>query len=162
MHTPALMNRVASTASAPHTGIHGPTHRYPGFTRPAVPRQAVAAKATEAETANGAAPPVPARGFTRKDLLDYVYENSPHQISKADCSDIVDLVFEGVINAVVQGGRITIPGFGTFAARDRKERQGRNPRTGEPLTIPAKRVAAFKAGAAFSDAVESGEAAELL
>jgi len=52
------------------------------------------------------------------------------------------------------GEKVTFPGFGTFEAKERAERKGRNPQTGEEITIPARRVAQFKAGSALKEAVK--------
>ena len=55
---------------------------------------------------------------------------------------------------LAKGEKIQLVGFGTFEIRERAEKQGRNPRTGETMTVPASKVPAFKAGKALKDAVK--------
>lgn len=68
----------------------------------------------------------------------------------------LNTILEAITNAVANGDKVTLVGFGTFEARTRKEREGRNPATKEPLTIPATVVPVFSPGKAFKDAVEQG------
>lgn len=65
--------------------------------------------------------------------------------SKKEAADIVDLVFETVKETLGRGEKIKISGFGNFVLRDKRQRRGRNPQTGEPLTITERRVLTFKA-----------------
>ena len=74
-------------------------------------------------------------------------------ISKAQAADAVNAVFDSIKSTLADGGTVSIAGFGSFVVRDRKARTGRNPKTGEPLQIPASKAAAFKAGKALKDAV---------
>ena len=62
-------------------------------------------------------------------------------------------MFSAITDALANGETVTLTGFGTFTVRSREARQGRNPRTGESITIAASRVPAFKAGKALRDAV---------
>ena len=59
---------------------------------------------------------------------------------------IVDLVFDSIAEQLADGGRVELRGFGTFATRQRDERVGRNPRTGEPVHVDSKRFPVFKPG----------------
>ena len=70
--------------------------------------------------------------------------------------DAVDSVFVTIGEALANGEEVRIPGFGTFAARNRPARTGRNPRTGEAISISVSRTPAFKAGKALKDAVNAG------
>ena len=80
-------------------------------------------------------------------------------ISQAKASEIVNIIFsckpgEGIIAVELDAGRtLTIPGFGTFASKHRKERQGINPATGKAITIAAKNYPTFKAGKTLKDRV---------
>jgi integration host factor subunit alpha len=65
--------------------------------------------------------------------------------SKKEAADLVDLVFETMKETLGRGEKIKISGFGNFVLRDKRERQGRNPQTGDPITITARRVLNFKA-----------------
>ena len=62
-------------------------------------------------------------------------------------------VFETITETLVDGEKVQLVGFGTFEVRDRKERQGQNPQTKEPIVIPATKVPAFKAGKSLKEAV---------
>jgi DNA-binding protein HU-beta len=72
---------------------------------------------------------------------------------KKDAEQLVNVLMATVIKQVAAGEKITLVGFGTFEARQRKARTGRNPKTNEPIDIPAKRVPSFKAGKEFAEAV---------
>ena len=67
-------------------------------------------------------------------------------ISKTAASNAVDSLIHGITGSLRKGQRVTLSGFGTFAVSKRKARTGRNPQTGEPIAIKAKRAVRFKAG----------------
>ncbi len=73
-------------------------------------------------------------------------------MSKKDADNAVNAMIDTIVKAVSEDEKVQIVGFGTFEARSRSERQGRDPRTNSPITIPASKVPAFKAGKAFKDA----------
>ncbi len=87
----------------------------------------------------------------KAELIDAVAEGA--DISKAAATRAVDTFVETVTNTLKNGDQVTLVGFGTFSVRPRAARQGRNPRTGEPISIPASNNPAFKAGKALKDAV---------
>ena len=68
-------------------------------------------------------------------------------LSTADAGQAVTAVLEAISAAVAGGEKVTLPGFGVFEPRHRPARAGRNPRTGEPLEVPAATIPAFKPGA---------------
>jgi DNA-binding protein HU-beta len=74
-------------------------------------------------------------------------------VSKKSANEILDAAVATIMGAVAAGEKITLVGFGTFEARDRAQREGRNPKTGETMTIAATRVPAFSAGKVFKDKV---------
>ena len=74
-------------------------------------------------------------------------------LSKKDAEKAVAAVLESVVGAVVKGDKVQLVGFGTFEVRARGARKGKNPRTGEEITIAASKQLVFKAGKAFKDAV---------
>ena len=74
-------------------------------------------------------------------------------LSKAEAGTLIDAVFSTISEALARGETVAIAGFGTFSTQARAARQGRNPRTGEPLAIAASKAPAFKAGKALRDAV---------
>jgi DNA-binding protein HU-beta len=78
-------------------------------------------------------------------------------LSKAHAGHAVD-AFTGVIQkALKKGDKITLVGFGTFSVVDKKARTGRNPKTGKPIKIAAKKVAKFKPGKSLAETVKSGK-----
>jgi DNA-binding protein HU-beta len=74
-------------------------------------------------------------------------------MTKKDVDKVVNAFFSSVEGALKEGDKVQLIGFGTFEVRDRQERKGRNPQTGEEITIAATKVPAFKAGKALKDAV---------
>lgn len=76
-------------------------------------------------------------------------------LTKKDVEKTISATLETIKEVVAGGDNVQVVGFGTFEARQRKERQGQNPRTGEKVTIPASTVPAFKPGKAFKDAVNA-------
>ena len=74
-------------------------------------------------------------------------------LSKKDADAAVSAVFDSVTAELAKGEKVQLIGFGTFEVRERAAKTGRNPRTGETMTIPASKVPAFKAGAALKNAV---------
>lgn len=89
--------------------------------------------------------------MTKKDLINAVSKTSG--VSKKDAAAVIDAVFAAITDSVANGDSVQLVGFGTFEARKRDARTGRNPHTGEAINISAATVPAFKAGKAFKDAV---------
>lgn len=89
--------------------------------------------------------------MNKAELIDSVSEGA--DLSKASATRAVDTVLSSITGALSSGDQVTLVGFGTFSVRDRAARMGRNPRTGEPINIPASKVPGFKAGKAFKEAV---------
>ncbi|MGU7369502.1 HU family DNA-binding protein [Bacillus cereus] len=77
------------------------------------------------------------------------------ELTKKDASLAVDAVFQSIQHALQNGDIVQLIGFGTFEVRERAAREGRNPHTGEALTIPASKVPAFKAGKTLKEAVKT-------
>ncbi len=75
------------------------------------------------------------------------------ELSKADAAKAVDCVFETITNSLANAGEVRLVGFGTFSVARRRASEGRNPRTGEKIQIPASNQPKFKAGKALKDAV---------
>ena len=97
--------------------------------------------------------------MNKGELVDAIAEKVT--VTKKDADAIVTATVEAIMEAVSEGARVTLVGFGTFEARDRQAREGRNPQTGEKMTIPATKVPAFSAGKLFKDKVlEAKQAAE--
>lgn len=93
--------------------------------------------------------------MTKAELIDAVTEKT--ELKKRDVSDVVDSLLECVKSALQRGDKVQLIPFGSFEVRDRQKREGRNPKTGEKLTIPARRVPAFHAGKDLRDAVNKAK-----
>jgi len=74
-------------------------------------------------------------------------------LSKKDAAKAVETVFSTITDALKEGGKVQLIGFGNFEVRERSARKGRNPQTGAEIDIPASKVPAFKPGKALKDAV---------
>jgi len=83
--------------------------------------------------------------MTKRDLIDEIVRLHP-TYSRRDAEVIVNSVFESMTEALCEGDRIEIRGFGSFVVKNRKAREGRNPKTGEIVAVAAKRVPFFKVG----------------
>lgn len=83
--------------------------------------------------------------MTRSELVTAVANRLPY-LSRKDAEIIVNTLFDSMVEALAQGDRIDIRGFGSLAVKQRAAHTGRNPRTGETVHIPAKRLPHFKIG----------------
>jgi len=90
--------------------------------------------------------------MTKAELIDKIASGTG--LSKADASRALDSTLNSVRSALKKGQKVTLVGFGTFAVVKRKSRKGRNPRTGQAITIPAAKIPKFTAGKSLKDAVK--------
>src|SRR5574338_1571841 len=93
--------------------------------------------------------------MTKSGLIEAVSERTPH-ISKKDTEIVVNTIFDAMSRALRDGQRIEIRGFGSFQVKVREAREGRNPKTGEEVFIPAKRTPFFKVGKELKEMVDAG------
>jgi len=89
--------------------------------------------------------------MNKTELIEAVAEVS--DLTKAEATRAVDAVISSITKALKKGDAVTLVGFGTFQVRKRAARTGRNPKTGDTITIAASNNPAFKAGKALKDAV---------
>jgi len=89
--------------------------------------------------------------MNKNEFIDRVADLS--NMSKADATRAVDAVFDAITAALKKGDDVRLVGFGTFSAAKRKAREGRNPRTGETIQIPASTQPKFAAGKGLKDAL---------
>lgn len=82
--------------------------------------------------------------MTKADLVESVAKEA--EMTKKDAEQLVEIVFDSIVSTLNKGEKIELRGFGSFRVRYRNARKGRNPKTGEAVSIPAKRVAYFKPG----------------
>jgi len=80
--------------------------------------------------------------MTKNNLIDHVTEAT--QGTKKETERVIDTILTSITQALVKGEKVDLRGFGSFQVSGKKERQGRNPRTGETMTIAARKVAVFK------------------
>ena len=86
----------------------------------------------------------------RSELIQKISEENPHLFQR-DVERIVNTVFEEIIDAMSRGDRVELRGFGAFSVKKRDSRQGRNPRTGESVSVEEKHVPFFKTGKLLRD-----------
>ncbi len=89
--------------------------------------------------------------MNKGELIDTVSTRT--SLPKSEAAQAVDAVFDAITTALKTGDTVSLVGFGTFVVKARAARSGRNPRTGETITIAASRVPGFKAGKGLKDAV---------
>jgi integration host factor subunit beta len=87
--------------------------------------------------------------MTKAELVEEVARAA--ELNKRDAEVIVETVFDSIIGALHKGEKVELRGFGSFRTRERGPRRGRNPKTGEPVDVPAKRVPYFKPGKELKD-----------
>ena len=91
--------------------------------------------------------------MTKADLIDEVAKNS--DLSKKDAEVIVQSVLDSIVESLKGGEKVELRGFGSFRLRERASRQGRNPKTGEKVFVPAKKVPHFKPGKDLKELINS-------
>ena len=89
--------------------------------------------------------------MTKAELVEFMAEKA--DLTKADAGRALDAMVEGVTKGLKEDGKVTLVGFGTFTAKKREAREGRNPQTGETVKIAARVVPGFKAGNKLKDAL---------
>ncbi|NOQ36955.1 MAG: DNA-binding protein HU [Methylococcaceae bacterium] len=89
--------------------------------------------------------------MNKSELIDAIAADS--ELTKADAGKALDGFLSAVTSELAKGESVALVGFGTFSVKDRAERKGRNPQTGEEITIKAAKIPSFKAGKSLKDAV---------
>jgi DNA-binding protein HU-beta len=92
--------------------------------------------------------------MNKGELIDKIAKDA--KVSKVQASNALNSAIDGVVSTLKKGNKVTLVGFGTFSVSSRKARTGRNPQTGAPLKIPAKKVTQLVAGAELKKAVNRG------
>lgn len=90
--------------------------------------------------------------LTKADIAEHLYEQVG--MNKKEAKELVELFFEEIVAALEGGEQVKISGFGNFDLRDKNERPGRNPKTGEDIPISARRVVTFKPGQKLKARIE--------
>ena len=94
--------------------------------------------------------------LTKADLIEEVLRIT--ELPRKESETIVETIFDSIIESLQKGDKIEIRGFGSFRTRDRRGRVGRNPKTGEKVEVPAKKIPFFKPSKELKDFVNSTEA----
>ncbi|MDJ0576392.1 MAG: HU family DNA-binding protein [Xenococcaceae cyanobacterium MO_234.B1] len=89
--------------------------------------------------------------MNKGELVDRIAQRAT--VTKKQADAVLSAAIETIMEAVSEGDKVTLVGFGSFEPRDRKEREGRNPKTGEKMSIPATTVPAFSPGKLFKEKV---------
>ncbi len=89
--------------------------------------------------------------MNKSELVEQVASSA--DVPKSTATKVIDAMLEIVSGSLAGGEDVVLVGFGTFAVKDRPERTGRNPKTGEPILIKASKVPSFKAGKVLKEAV---------
>ena len=92
--------------------------------------------------------------MNKGELIEKIAKDS--KISKVQASNALNSALDGITSTLKKGSKVTLVGFGTFSVSSRKARTGRNPQTGAPLKIPAKKVTKFVPGAELKKAINRG------
>lgn len=92
--------------------------------------------------------------MTKADLVELIYERVGS--SKKDACDAVEAIFGIIRESLRRGEKVKISGFGSFVIHDKRARRGRNPQTGEPITICSRRVLSFKPSQVLKKSVNNG------
>lgn len=95
--------------------------------------------------------------MVRSDLVVRLMDDNPN-LTQPDVEKIVEIFFQSIVNQLCEGGRVELRGFGAFSVRASDARQGRNPRTGEAVAVPAKAKPFFKAGKAIAARINQTKA----
>ena len=93
--------------------------------------------------------------MNKGELVDKVSQKA--NVTKKQADALITATIDTIMEAVSEGDKVTLVGFGSFESRDRKEREGRNPKTGHKMKIPATKVPAFSAGKLFKEKVAPKE-----
>ncbi|MFZ1386560.1 MAG: integration host factor subunit alpha [Thiolinea sp.] len=91
--------------------------------------------------------------LTKADMVEHLYEELG--LNKREAKDLVEMFFEEVRLALGQGQSVKLSGFGNFMLRDKTQRPGRNPKTGEDIPVEARRVVTFRPGQKLKQRVEA-------
>ena len=94
--------------------------------------------------------------MTKADLVEQAARAVGQQVTKRDCGLVIDAFLDAVKDTLARGDHIEIRGFGTFKVRHRKARRGRNPKTGEPVEVPSRKVPVYQPSRLLRERVDRG------
>ncbi|PLX89378.1 MAG: integration host factor subunit beta [Desulfuromonas sp.] len=91
--------------------------------------------------------------MTKSELIDRLSDEH-HLLNKKDAESVINLIFNGIGDALATGDRVEIRGFGSFSVRERDGREARNPKSGELVRIPSRKTPFFKTGKELRERVD--------
>jgi len=91
--------------------------------------------------------------LTKAHIADAIWDSQRGNLSRVHATDLLEAVLDEIKLALVRGEKLMISGFGTFETRTKNDRIGRNPQTGEPITIKGRRVVVFRASGVLRDSL---------
>lgn len=91
--------------------------------------------------------------MTKSELIDKLSDEH-HLLNKKDAESVINLIFNGIGDALSTGDRVEIRGFGSFSVREREAREARNPKSGELVSIPSRKTPFFKTGKELRERVD--------
>jgi integration host factor subunit beta len=91
--------------------------------------------------------------MTKSELIDKLSDEH-HLLNKKDAESVINLIFNGIGDALATGDRVEIRGFGSFSVREREAREARNPKSGELVSIPSRKTPFFKTGKELRERVD--------
>lgn len=91
--------------------------------------------------------------MTKSELIDKLSDEH-HLLNKKDAEAVINLIFNGIGDALATGDRVEIRGFGSFSVREREAREARNPKSGELVSIPSRKTPFFKTGKELRERVD--------
>ncbi|MCB2088146.1 MAG: integration host factor subunit beta [Sphingomonadaceae bacterium] len=91
----------------------------------------------------------------RSELVQALAKDNP-DLRPEEVEQVVDIFFDEISRRLAEGGRVELRGFGAFSTREREARKGRNPRTGDAVDVPAKKVPYFKPGKEMRERLNEG------
>lgn len=94
-------------------------------------------------------------GMTKSELITRLVDANPH-LQQKDAKIVIDTILDEITEALARGNRVELRGFAAFSVKERDARIGRNPRTGETVHVPSKKVPYFKAGKEIRDRLLKG------
>ena len=90
--------------------------------------------------------------LTKAEMADHLSETTG--INRRDAKQLVEMFFDEISRALIAGQQVKLSGFGNFELKDKNSRPGRNPKTGEPVNVSARRVVTFKTGQKFRQQID--------
>ncbi len=93
---------------------------------------------------------------TKAHIVEKLFNRANGKLTKTDCARIIETIFEIIKQTLENGEEVLISGFGKFSVRNKSQRRGRNPQTGEPMLLPPRRVVTFRCSGVLRNKMNNG------